>query len=142
MYSSGHSRSFEVKADIEIPYGWAEKPRYIHYSQMRDVKTDYENLPQNIKNYFDEYMAHLNKIGVEKDKWENITNQVLAMLDSKSTLNAALKTYGSALEMYIPKDYLAKVKEKVERVPRAKKEAVEVDTDILIAAAVSHQMGN
>jgi len=76
------------------------------------------------------------------DLFGNITKQLTEFLESHASLNTALKEMPE-LEMYVPDEYLEKIKEKTVRVKKEKEDVVDklnIDVDALTRAAVAHRM--
>jgi len=76
------------------------------------------------------------------DLFGNITKQLTDFLESHASLNTALKEMPE-LEMYVPDEYLEKIKEKTVRVKKEKEDVVDkldIDVEALTRAAVAHRI--
>jgi hypothetical protein len=94
--------------------------------------------PEWFKDWF-EYLIQHKEI---EARWDQVEEQVMKFLNNCKSLNEALKLWPQ-VEIYVPKEYVAKVREKRE-VVKTESNAAEVlksiDTDQLTAAAVMARM--
>jgi len=75
------------------------------------------------------------------DLFGNIKQQITDFLETHASLNAAVKAMPE-LELYVPQEYIDKLKEKTVRVKKETVEAPEVNVDVeaLTRAAVAHRI--
>lgn len=77
-----------------------------------------------------------------KERWNKIRLQVLNFLDECKSLNEALKLWPQ-VNMYVPKEYLDRVAEKVEAKPKESRAAdalKSLDTNLAVSSAVIARM--
>jgi hypothetical protein len=89
-----------------------------------------------------EYLAGVLASDEISQRWEKIRLQVLNFLDECKSLNEALKLW-PAVSMYVPKDYLDRVAEKVEAKPKESRAAdalKNLDTNLAVSSAVIARM--
>ena len=105
----------------EVPYsfslqssnGFCTPPNISEYSYR--ITVPYEStMLERARPVLDEYVAFFKADKEINAKWLATYHKVREFLESQKSLNAALKTW-PGLEMYIPRGYMDKVNEKVQR---------------------------
>jgi hypothetical protein len=107
------------------------------YGNYRTLTPEEARAPE-----FAEYFASVLASDEIKQRWDKIRAQVNTFLDECKSLNEALKLWPQ-LNMYVPKDYLDRVAEKVEAKPKESRAAdalKNLDTNLAVSSAVIARM--
>jgi hypothetical protein len=113
-----------------------------NYSRWGATEVTSSEMTPLIKEWVTNEYARERSIQATVDLFGNIKKQLTDFLESHASLNTALKEMPE-LEMYVPDDYLGKVKEKTVRVKKEKEDVVDklnIDVDALTRAAVAHRI--
>jgi len=116
------------------------KPNVFYHDNVRIA---YEHQSDALRQWVAEEDDRLEAIRATRAQYNTVQIQIVAFLQTKTSLNAALKEMPE-LELYVPDEFMQKFHEATER--RADKSAedqppaVEVDRDQLAALGVAHRM--
>jgi len=115
------------------------------HASWDDVILDRDYITPEIDTWLDEADEAATKCEDIKAEFNIITRQLTDFLNSHASLNTAIKEMPE-LELYVPQEYLDKVKEKVIRTKTNKTSTtakdLNIDVEVLTRAAVAHRINS